>query len=336
MYSKNDYRYYLEHRCEESDDFLMHYGVKGMKWKDHKYAGVTGWLSAKGHNTYLGRGAKSKTFAIGRTTVSIGTNKRNGRSALTIGRKGGSTPIRSFTYDKNKSMKKLKKKLKSGEKSVKSAAKKASRKANISRSVDAAKRKADRLGSAAKREFASARKTANRELSEAKRSAASVANKAKKTANRELGEAKRTAKSAANKAKTTANKTKHKVNQGIQSAKRTASSTANKAKKQAKKAYKYADDHIDRYSYSGRGSNGSYHSTGVRVKTKNTTTDLGVYSSSSSRIDRNGKSRSIGGDLGIEYTRDNRKKRKVRFGSAGIGTRYGVPVYVARHNSKKY
>lgn len=36
MYSKNDYRYYLEHRLEESDDYLAHYGVKGMKWKKHK------------------------------------------------------------------------------------------------------------------------------------------------------------------------------------------------------------------------------------------------------------------------------------------------------------
>lgn len=35
MYSKNDYRYYLEHRLEESDDYLAHYGVKGMKWKHH-------------------------------------------------------------------------------------------------------------------------------------------------------------------------------------------------------------------------------------------------------------------------------------------------------------
>ena len=33
MYSKNDYRYYLEHRLAESDDYLAHYGVKGMKWK---------------------------------------------------------------------------------------------------------------------------------------------------------------------------------------------------------------------------------------------------------------------------------------------------------------
>ena len=36
MYSKNDYRYYLEHRLAQSDDFLAHYGIKGMKWKKKK------------------------------------------------------------------------------------------------------------------------------------------------------------------------------------------------------------------------------------------------------------------------------------------------------------
>lgn len=36
MYSKNDYRYYLENRLIHSDDYLAHYGVKGMKWKQHK------------------------------------------------------------------------------------------------------------------------------------------------------------------------------------------------------------------------------------------------------------------------------------------------------------
>ena len=34
MYSKNDYRNYLEHRLAESDDFLMHWGIKGMKWRN--------------------------------------------------------------------------------------------------------------------------------------------------------------------------------------------------------------------------------------------------------------------------------------------------------------
>lgn len=32
MYSKNDYRYYLEHQLLVSDDYLAHYGVLGMKW----------------------------------------------------------------------------------------------------------------------------------------------------------------------------------------------------------------------------------------------------------------------------------------------------------------
>ena len=36
MYSKNDYRYYLERQLAQSEDFLAHYGVKGMKWKNHK------------------------------------------------------------------------------------------------------------------------------------------------------------------------------------------------------------------------------------------------------------------------------------------------------------
>lgn len=39
MYSKNDYRYYLENQLIRSDDYLAHYGVKGMKWKQHKAKG---------------------------------------------------------------------------------------------------------------------------------------------------------------------------------------------------------------------------------------------------------------------------------------------------------
>ena len=36
MYGKNDYRYYLENRLMHSDDYLAHFGVKGMKWGKHK------------------------------------------------------------------------------------------------------------------------------------------------------------------------------------------------------------------------------------------------------------------------------------------------------------
>lgn len=42
MYSKNDYRYYLEHRLVESDDYLAHYGVKGMRWKHRKGPSIFG------------------------------------------------------------------------------------------------------------------------------------------------------------------------------------------------------------------------------------------------------------------------------------------------------
>ena len=48
MYSQNDYRYYLEHRLAQSEDFLAHYGIKGMKWKKHKstsYDPNTGMLT---------------------------------------------------------------------------------------------------------------------------------------------------------------------------------------------------------------------------------------------------------------------------------------------------
>lgn len=36
MYSNNDWRYYLEHQLEQSDDYLAHYGVKNMKWGKRK------------------------------------------------------------------------------------------------------------------------------------------------------------------------------------------------------------------------------------------------------------------------------------------------------------
>lgn len=41
MYSKNDYRYYLENQLAHSDDFLAHYGVKGMRWKHRNSANQT-------------------------------------------------------------------------------------------------------------------------------------------------------------------------------------------------------------------------------------------------------------------------------------------------------
>lgn len=62
MYSKNDYRYYLEHRLEESDDYLAHYGVKGMKWRKHKAGLQTELLNIKTDLRNRGYGDKDHTY----------------------------------------------------------------------------------------------------------------------------------------------------------------------------------------------------------------------------------------------------------------------------------
>lgn len=60
MYSKNDYRYYREHRLMHSEDFLAHYGVKGMKWRKHKQSSYDPNSQTWTHNTVytndLGKG----------------------------------------------------------------------------------------------------------------------------------------------------------------------------------------------------------------------------------------------------------------------------------------
>lgn len=206
MYSDNDYRYYLERQLMESNDFLAHYGVKGMKWKDHR--------TRMNWSDYLNQTKKQVDKIERKTKVAS---------------------------------KKVKKKATKDFNSFKKSAKATGKEA---------KRKADRIGK--------------------------------------------------------------------------------KAKVTAKKAYKYADDHVDRYSYNSRDEKGSYRSTGVRVKTKKATTDVGVYARSSRKTTKKGKSVPTGGDLGVEVARNNKKKRKVSYGSAGIGTTYGIPVSVYRHRSIKY
>ena len=78
MYSKNDYRYYLEHRLAESDDYLAHYGIKGMKWKKHSkitYDGKTGtWTKVRMLGDNKGR-------VLG---VSTGRSTRTGETAVGV------------------------------------------------------------------------------------------------------------------------------------------------------------------------------------------------------------------------------------------------------------
>ena len=65
MYSKNDYRYYLEHRASQSDDFLMHYGVKGMRWHKHlkrKFEDVSGITARKEYEKAEETVDRSKAF----------------------------------------------------------------------------------------------------------------------------------------------------------------------------------------------------------------------------------------------------------------------------------
>lgn len=62
MYSNNDYRYYLEHRLAESDDYLAHYGVKGMKWRKHKAGLQTELSNIKTDLRNRGYGDKDHTY----------------------------------------------------------------------------------------------------------------------------------------------------------------------------------------------------------------------------------------------------------------------------------
>ena len=68
MYSKNDYRYYLEDQLMHSDDYLAHYGVKGMKWKQHlkkKFNDNYDVYSISGkHNVYGGLNGQTKTGTV--------------------------------------------------------------------------------------------------------------------------------------------------------------------------------------------------------------------------------------------------------------------------------
>lgn len=100
MYSKNDYRYYLEHRMAE-ENYLAHYGVKGMKWHKHKNGD---------------RGLLYKLFGedIDRKAQSVfgGESSRNRtKHVRDTGKKINNIVINSIK-EQNKPVNKLKKKLK--------------------------------------------------------------------------------------------------------------------------------------------------------------------------------------------------------------------------------
>lgn len=99
MYSKNDYRDYLEHRLAESDDFLAHYGVKGMKWRKRKnstmeadqergkklserYTNNGQWLVRDRRPGSISVDASYRDYERTRRTKSVGTNTKSLRTRV--------------------------------------------------------------------------------------------------------------------------------------------------------------------------------------------------------------------------------------------------------------
>ena len=74
MYSKNDYRYYLEHQLMMSDDYLAHYGVLGMRW-GYRHDNRVASLSSK-------RAANSQKIASYQKKLNtVGAKKRAEKAA---------------------------------------------------------------------------------------------------------------------------------------------------------------------------------------------------------------------------------------------------------------
>lgn len=123
MYSKNDYRYYLENQLMHSDDMLAHYGIKGMKWKKHKqtnYDPNTGdWSRTsligdnKGHAIALSKQHNSRTGKTGIGLTYVNSNKKekytpsiNKVGRISTSNTGNSKTIAIDTSNKKKVRKK--------------------------------------------------------------------------------------------------------------------------------------------------------------------------------------------------------------------------------------
>ena len=82
MYSKNDYRYYLEHRMAE-ENYLAHYGIRGMKWRKRKASvEITDLKNERTGEVYKSskKPSKKKLFVPKNQKVEIVTNKKKKRS----------------------------------------------------------------------------------------------------------------------------------------------------------------------------------------------------------------------------------------------------------------
>ena len=102
MYSKNDYRYYLENQLMHSDDFLAHYGVKGMKWRKKKGSDIISRGINNGANETISPGTSriARDIGIGSTIAKGVYRKADGDAAIQYANR------RFYSSGKKRSLKK--------------------------------------------------------------------------------------------------------------------------------------------------------------------------------------------------------------------------------------
>ena len=255
MYSDNDYRYYLEHQLMESGDFLAHYGVKGMKWKDHQYVIDPRLRERMAKGLGINRPRTNNSLFGNRNSVSSRFNSARRRAQLGVGRqliksKTGRKILRKAATGKVKreiggakrsvQRKLLKKTLKSdtGRKLLKSAARR-----KVKREVNKVDRKIRR--GVMKGTIKGVTKLANNKLvrtavkNQAKRQLDTVSTNAKKKAGGAINSGKKRANDVYKNVRSNSKRVASDVKRGASAAKRTAKKAQNYAKKTAK--YKAGD-----------------------------------------------------------------------------------------------